>query len=104
MSQVGGVHGPDQRHLVGVFCRVWQKFGNFQTALSMLRELEGRRHKAARLANGSDFRRQVAAWTLAGVFLERRLVIEEVNLAGTAVHEKLNDGLRLVWMVGGLGT
>src|SRR2546422_7705189 len=102
MSEVGGVHRPDQRHVVGVFCRVRQKLGNFQTALSMLREFERRRHKAARFANGSDFRRQVTAWTLSGEFLQRRLVIEKVYLAGTAVHEKLNDSLRLVRMVGGL--
>src|SRR5260370_33189950 len=103
MSQMRSVHGPDQRHVVRVFCRVRQKLGNFQTALSMLREFERRRHKAARFANGSDFRRQVTAWTLSGEFLQRRLVIEKVHLAGTAVHAWLNDSLRFWRMVGGLG-
>ena len=102
VREVRRVHGPDDGHIVDVFRRVRQKLGNFYPGFAVPGEFEWRRHQATGFANGPDLGREVAAGWLAGILLERGLVIEQVDLAGTAIHEELNDRFGLVRVMGRL--
>ena len=96
VSQMRRVHRTDDRHVIDVFGGMRKKLGDFNAGAAMLRKLERRRHETARLSDSSDFGSKVASGRLAGVFLESGLIVKQVNVARTTVHEELNNRFRLV--------
>ncbi len=93
-----GMHGLDDRDLVGDLAGVRQQFAQPHARRAMLLELEDRRrgrkgglirgHAGQALAHPHRFR-QIAAAQL----LKPGLVIEQVQLRGSAVLEQINDAL-----------
>lgn len=63
--------------------------------LAVPAELVRAAHQAAGLLGSGEVRRHLIEVQLSVVFVEHRLRIEQVHLARTAVHEQLDDGLRL---------
>ena len=58
-------------------------------------EAVGRRHQAANFVGELDLIDDIARRRRAGVLLQHRLAVEQVNLAGAAVHEEVDDPISL---------
>ena len=95
MVEMGGVHGADHRDVICLLGQVRHHVGQLDTGLAVPLELEGRGHEAARFVDELDGAGQIPSRRLARVTLQGGLGIEQVHLAGSAVHEELNDGCRL---------
>ncbi len=87
-----GMHRTDHGNVVDVPGCLGKQFADLDAAGTVLLELERRRERRARLALGAQI---AAGQFLAGVFLQRRLGIERIDVAWTAVHEQMNDVLGL---------
>jgi hypothetical protein len=88
---VFGIHRADDGDVVGVLRDVRQNFGEFEAALAVFGELVRAAEQVARpLFVVVDFR----GGRLAVVFGEFGLGVEQIDVAGTAVHEELDDGFR----------
>ena len=85
------VHRPYQRDVVNDLAEMRHQIRDFHAAFAPTRKLVGRRHHAADLVGELDLRHDVSRRRAAGMLLEQRLVIEQINLARAAVHEEMND-------------
>ena len=83
-----GMHRANHGNVVDRFCRVTENIADFNSALPILVELERRCEGGAGLA----FRRKrTAGKRLTGVFGERRLRVERVDVRRAPVHEQMDD-------------
>ena len=92
--EVLAIHGPDQRNIIDHLAKVRQHVGDFHAAFAAAGEAVGRRHQAANFVGELDLIDDIARRRRAGVLLQHRLAVEQVNLAGAAVHEEVDDGFR----------
>ncbi len=84
-----GVHRADHADVVDHPGRVREQVADFDPALAVLLELEGRAHGRAGLALGG----QIGRHRLAVVAVEHRLGVERVDVRRPAVHEQVDDPL-----------
>ncbi len=82
-----GMHRTDDAQVVGQFTDVLEDLGNFQPALAVLLECEGRLERRACLAFGGPIGRD----RLAVVLGEHRLGVERIDMRRPAVHEQMHD-------------
>ena len=88
-----GVAGADHRHLVGMLAHLREEVGDRDPALPTgLERPAGRGELAHRAAAGID-ELHLRGDRLAGIFLERRLRVEGVDVARCAVHEEEDHAL-----------
>ena len=71
---------------------VREQLADLDAALAVLLELERRGERGAGLALGRQVRHRQG---LAGVFVQRRLGVERIDVGGPAVHEQVDDALGL---------
>ena len=93
------LHGTDHRDVVDALPDVGKNLTDFDPALTVALELEGRPENGT----GSAFGDQVHARGefLAVVFIERRFVVEGIDVGRTAVQEQVNHAFGLggeVWL------
>ena len=93
------LHGTDHRDVVDALPDVGKNLTDFDPALTVALELEGRPHNGT----GSAFGDQVHApgEFLAVVFVECRLVVEGIDVGRTAAQEQVNHAFGLggkVWL------
>ena len=94
-----GLHRTDHRDVVDALADVGKDLADFDPALSVALELEGRPHDGP----GSAFGDQVHALgeLLAVVFVEGRFGVERIDVGRTAAQEQVNHALGLggkVWL------
>ena len=94
-----GLHGTDHRDVVDALPDVGKNLTDFDPALTVALELEGRPHHGT----GSAFGDQVHApgEFLAVVFVEGRFVVEGIDVGRTAAQEQVNHAFGLggkVWL------
>jgi hypothetical protein len=96
VREVGGVHRADESDVIDLAGQVRHGIGHPHAALAMLSELERAAHQCAGATRVLDFAGDLAEVRVAVVLVEHRLRIEQVHLAGAAVHEQMDDrfGLR----------
>ena len=100
-----GLHGHEERHVVHALGEVGEQVRNPAAALSVLTQGYGRLEHLARLARRRlDPQTRARIKGLTGPTKQLRLVVEEVHLAGTAIHEQLDHplgpGLKVGTMTG----
>ena len=95
MIEVLAVHGPDERHIVADRAQLRHQLRHLHAGLAVALELERRGHHHADLAGELDLAEDVAARRFPRVFLERGLGVEQIHLAGSAIHEQVDDRFRL---------
>ena len=96
-----GVHRPDDTQLVDLLRDVRKQLAHVDARFAVFLELEGGPHQLPLgAAHGVD---QLLGGFLTGVFLERRLGVERVDLGRTAIHEEMDDPFRLRREVRGAG-
>ena len=95
MRQVGGVHRADEGDVVHHAGEVRHHLRDPRAALAVPGELERAAHQGAGVLDELDFARDLVEVRLAVVLVERRLGVEQVHLAGAAVHEQMDDRLGL---------
>ena len=90
------VHGTDQRDVVDALGQVRQQLGDLHAALAGALELVGRgKQRAGVLAVRKMAKLSSLLGAVPARLCQRRLGIEQVHLAGAAVHEQMNDGFGL---------
>ena len=90
--EVGPVHGADQGDIVHAVRQMGHQLRQLHARLSVPGEAVGRGQQSSRLGGRGDVGGQVAVGYRAGIFPEQRLGVEQVHLAGTPVHEQVDDG------------
>ena len=91
MGAAFGVEGADEAEFVGVPGEVGEEFADPHAALAVLLEAErGAEDGAEFVFRAADV---TAVEWLAGVLVECRFRVEEVDLAGAAPHEEEDDAL-----------
>ena len=93
--EMGPVHGANQGDVVHAGRQVGQQLRQLHAGLPVSGEAIGRGQESARLGGRGDVRGQVSVGYGSGIFLEQRLGVEEIDLAGPPVHEEVNDSLGL---------
>src|SRR5262245_27665377 len=94
MGVAVGVARADDSQLVGMFADAREEVGDQETAFAARTELAERRREEADLA-AARVDELLPFWQwLAGVLLQFRLVVERINLAGSAIHHQEDDVLR----------
>jgi hypothetical protein len=87
-----GVHRADDGDVVDMLRRVRKQLADLDAAFAILLELKRRGECRAGLPLGAEvLGRQV----LAGVFVERDLAVERIDVARAAVHEQVDHPLGL---------
>ena len=109
MRDTFGLHRMDEAQIIHVARHVREKFGDPMSRLAMPGKIPQRLHhalQAAPLAGVGDHARVVESDHFSVLLLEERLVIERVDVAWTALHEKEDDALRtraVMWLLGSEG-
>ncbi len=85
-----GMHRTDDAQVVDRLGQVREDFADFDPATARLVEFVGRGKRGA----GGPFGRQMHGDRLAGVFRERRLGVERVNMGCAAIEEQMNHPFR----------
>ena len=93
--EVRGEHRADEGDVVDLLRQVRQDLGNLHARLAVLGELVRRRHESASLVDELDIVGQIASRRLPFVLRESGFGVKQIHLAWPAVHEELDDGLRL---------
>ena len=99
-----GVHGTNDTDIVDALGDFWENLADRNPGLSRTLELEGRFEKPTGSSLGFTLG---SRRPLAMVLFQRRFGIESIHLGGTAIHEEVNDTLRLgleMWRLGDQGT
>ena len=95
MVEVGGEHGPDHRDVIHLLGQMRHHVGKLEARPAVPLELEWGGHESARLVDELDGAGQIPSRRLTRITFQCRFGIEQVHLAGTPVHEELDDGSRL---------
>ena len=101
-----GMARVDEGHFVDVFAQLRENFRNHFAALSARRELERAFHQPTHCVGEEPGEAIEAFESLAIHFLECRLVVPSVDVAGATVDKDPDDGLgstREVGLLGGQG-
>ena len=103
VGEAVGVSAAEHGHFVDAFGLLRKKFRNLDPRLAPFPEAEGRSHEPAEaiLAELQERVRMQVGHGLAIPFVQFRLGVPQIHLAGTAVHEQENAGLGLGRKVGG---
>ena len=87
MGEVCGEHGADQSNVIHLLCQVRHDVRNFRPGLPGLDKLEGRGHQATRIFDILYIIGNFATGRLSPIFLQGRLRIKKIHLAGASVHK-----------------
>src|SRR5262245_23588938 len=85
------IHGSDDDDVIDTFGEMREKLGNLDPRLSMLGELEWRGQEAAHLICKFNLVDDVPRGGRTRKLAQHRLGIKQVDLAGAAVHEEMDD-------------
>ena len=88
-----GLHGADHRDVVNALADVGKNLADFDPALAVALELEGRPHHRAGAALGDQM--HAVGKFLAVVFVESRFRIKRIDVGWAAVEEEVNHPLGL---------
>ena len=94
MSQVGGVHGADERKVIHLLAEVRHGFRDPHAALSVPRKTEGAPHQGPRIADVLDIARDLLEVRFPVMLFEHGFRVKKVHLTRAAVHEEVNDSVR----------